>query len=82
MFVNTATSKATPATRRNSRACDDTSSTAAVQPRSTASRSSRCNAGASGVVCGAGNTTSPNRYSTVPKRAGVWPAARSADSTK
>jgi len=36
MFVNTATSKPTPATRRSARACDDTSSTAAVQPRATA----------------------------------------------
>ena len=81
-FVNTATRKASPWTRPSTSEWDETSSTARRQPASTICRNSSCRSEDSGVVRTASATRSPTRYSTVPTRPQLSPAARTAESMR
>ena len=74
--MNRATSYRVPATRPRAREWLDTSIAAAVTPRSTATASSACRSGASGVVRAEATRSAPIRISTPPISAVVCPAAR------
>ncbi len=83
-LVNTAASKATPATRSSSRACDVVSTTAAAFPAAAIARRVAWSSGAAGVVAWASwrSRSGPTFVSTVPISPVAIPAASSAATAR
>ena len=81
-FVNAATAKRTPSTRRSSSACEETSIAHAASPASSIARNVAWRSIASGVVRTAGRSSPPTTDVTPPSRPHGRPAASSSCRTR